>query len=104
MKLSKNPNQEKEEGEGWQQRRKGKASSNPKEKWNERTTVAPPKEQEDQTRAPASGNNFNMLREQEKPRKVTGEDPKEGPPIELESQEKTPPRARDQPVLYQEEG
>jgi hypothetical protein len=59
-------------------------------------------------RAPSSGNNFIVLREQEQSEKAPGEEPKEAPPNETKMQEKTSPGTQehqsDQSGLERKEG
>jgi len=84
--------QEKEEGEGWKQAKKGKTTTKPKEKWHEKETVISPKEVEVQAVASSSGKNFVVLGEKEQTKKATGKKFKEAPPIEIEMQGKTTPK------------
>lgn len=76
----KNPSKEKENGEGWQQPRKGKASSKAKGPRNDKTTPAQPTEQGNQPEV-RTENNFRLL-DQNHAGTTAGEAPQEGPPVE----------------------
>jgi hypothetical protein len=84
----KNPSKEKEDGEGWQQPRKGRAPAKEKGPRNEKTIPAHSKEQGNWPEAVAE-NSFRVL-EQEHPEKTVVEEPKEAQPIEKKHKKRHP--------------
>jgi hypothetical protein len=96
----KNPSKEKENGEGWQQPKKGKTSSKTKGPRNEKTTPAQPTEQGIQPGA-MTENSFRLL-DQSQAGTTIGEAPQEAPPAK-ETHGKSIPDIRELPVPEIEE-